>query len=548
MNVFKTEIDDELIYDVLYNRKYQLVINRLSNNSKKILEYFNDIKERHIDIDSFIDYTFCKYIINIEDENEQLNTLKQSIQEKIIGKYQTKSIVEFIEKKYLKIKELTYDTREQLLVANQMMVEIASKNIKSICIENLFKKYNLEFFDNINLFYKENKIMIFRTLTKEEIMNILVEYRINNLFKFIRIHRKEIKESSFYNNIIIKIDLGIKNIIDIYKKEQYYLQFIYLLEDLKDAKIIDIKKEYEKISKQKESFIIENGIRYESKIDLTEQYKQLEEAMKNKDVDSKMRFIQCFVKKRENEYEILLNDIDRIKPPLTDIITGNNHSYYKPFKKICFEKIFLVTSMRIFINIYLKSYGYEELENTLTELFRDIYQYVLFEEENIVLYKQEAENIIKTIKNFMSIKSNYTSYVDVFYISSVLERLLRQIFVVTCLDKNSYIDDCTLKDIFDEKYNSNLRVVVGETLYKWLKFYLYHDIEEKNGFIIKEGLDIRNTISHGKYKVTENLSEMYYILIYLLINLLWSVDLKMIVLPTEETENILVKAFNNLME
>ena len=33
MNVFKTEIDDELIYDVLYNRKYQLVINRLSNNS-----------------------------------------------------------------------------------------------------------------------------------------------------------------------------------------------------------------------------------------------------------------------------------------------------------------------------------------------------------------------------------------------------------------------------------------------------------------------------------------------------------------------------------
>ena len=204
--------------------------------------------------------------------------------------------------------------------------------------------------------------------------------------------------------------------------------------------------------------------------------------------------------------------------------------------------------MRIFINIYLKSYGYEELENTLTELFRDIYQYVLFEEENIVLYKQEAENIIKTIKNFMSIKSNYTSYVDVFYISSVLERLLRQIFVVTCLDKNSYIDDCTLKDIFDEKYNSNLRVVVGETLYKWLKFYLYHDIEEKNGFIIKEGLDIRNTISHGKYKVTENLSEMYYILIYLLINLLWSVDLKMIVLPTEETENILVKAFNNLME
>ena len=79
----------------------------------------------------------------------------------------------------------------------------------------------------------------------------------------------------------------------------------------------------------------------------------------------------------------------------------------------------------------------------------------------------------------------------------------------------------------------------------WLKYYLYHDKEVKNGFIIKEGIDIRNTICHGKYRVTDDLSKIYYILIYLLMNLLWSIDLRMIVYPTNRTERILIKSFKN---
>ena len=89
--------------------------------------------------------------------------------------------------------------------------------------------------------------------------------------------------------------------------------------------------------------------------------------------------------------------------------------------------------MNAFCHIYLKYCGYHELENTLSDLFRDVYQYVLFEEENITLYKQEAENVVNTIKNFMNNKSKYTSYVDVFYISSVLERVMRKIFINTII-------------------------------------------------------------------------------------------------------------------
>ena len=545
MNIFKSGIDNALIYDILYNRKHQLVIKRLINDSKKILKYYNSIQIKTIDIDSFIDYVMCKYIISMENDNEQLNLLKKNIQEKMVINYQIKSIVDFIEKEYLNIKNLTIDTKEQLIVINQIMQEIKEKNIKNISLEKMFRQYSIQFFDNIEYFYKENKNMFFRMLTKDDIVNELVNYSINQLFIFIRVHKNEIKKSQYYNKIIIKIKEGIILLKDVYKKEQYLLQFIYLLEELKDNKVYEIKKEHKSALEEKNRFITENGIMIKNDIDLNEPYEKLEQYMKDDKNDLRIKFIKCFVTQRRKKCEILLNDIDRRKPSLVDMLMGNSHSYYKPFKKMCFENIYLQTSMNAFMDIYIKNYGYEEIENTLENLFRDIYHYIFFQEDDELLYKQEAENIVKTIKNFKDIKSKYTNYVDVFYISSVLERLLSQILISTCLDRNSYIDNCTLKDVFDENVNSNLKVIIGETLYRWLKYFLYIDREEKDGFIIKEGWNIRNTIAHGKYKITDDLSGIYYILIYLLINLLWSIDFRMIVYPTSKTEKILKRSFKN---
>ncbi len=545
MNIFKGGIDETFIYDVLYKRNHQFVIKRIIDNKQKIIEYYESVQEKDIDIDSFIDYIMAKYIISIEDDSGKLEELKENIQEILIAKYQSKKIVKFVEKHYLNISNLTSDTKEQIIATNQMIIEIGNRNIKNVNIEKIFKQYSVIFFDNVRLFYKKNKNTILKLLTFDNIMNDLIAHRINNLFEFIRIHSKEIKESKYYNKIILCVKESIKGSPDIYKKEKNYLQYIYLLEDLKDKNIVNEKKQYETIQKEAYDFLQKNGIKYENKIDLTDSFKQLEKKMKDDKSDSRIKIIQCFVRKTRNKFEILLNDIDRVQPPLTDILMGNSHSYYRPFKKMCFESIYLSTSMNAFCHIYLKYCGYHELENTLSDLFRDVYQYVLFEEENITLYKQEAENVVNTIKNFMNNKSKYTSYVDVFYISSVLERVMRKIFINTCLDNNAYIGDVTLKDIFDEKFNNNLRIIIGESLYMWLKYYLYHDKEVKNGFIIKEGIDIRNTICHGKYRVTDDLSKIYYILIYLLMNLLWSIDLRMIVYPTNRTERILIKSFKN---
>jgi len=550
MNIFKSGIDDDLIYDVIYKRNHQLVLKRIQKSEKKIIEYLQSKDINRLSIDDIIDLSMCKYIINFVNDNEELFEIKQYISEEIINKYSTKQIVEFIEQNYLNLRELTTDTREQLIVIDVILLEIVNKNIKNINIEKLFKKYVIDFFNRVDLFYKSNKNTIFKLLSQKDVNSELVRYKVIDLFSFIRKHSSEIKSSRYYNKII---DITIENINlqkDIYKKSNNYLQLIYLLEDLKYGKVKDIKKDYKSILEERDEYIQENGIITESKLDLTDIYRETEKMIKDDKIDSTTKIIRCFISKRRNNYDIVLSGIDTIKLPLTDILMGHCHSYYMPFKKMCFENIYVKMSMSIFFNIYILNCGYNDLTDLINSLIRDIYKCILFDNnEDEEVYNQIAKNIVKTMKDFMNIEqdenSKYNMYVNSFYIVNILEKFLRDIFIKSCVDRNTYIENCTLKDIFDESVNKNLRVMLGESLYRWLKYYLYHDKEEKNGFIIKEGMDIRNNIAHGNYRETENFSTIYYILIYLLMNVLWKLQIKMITRPTNETEKILKKIFKN---
>ena len=96
MNIFKGGIDETFIYDVLYKRNHQFVIKRIIDNKQKIIEYYESVQEKDIDIDSFIDYIMAKYIISIEDDSGKLEELKENIQEILIAKYQSKKIVKFV--------------------------------------------------------------------------------------------------------------------------------------------------------------------------------------------------------------------------------------------------------------------------------------------------------------------------------------------------------------------------------------------------------------------------------------------------------------------
>ena len=101
MNIFKSGVDENLIYDVLYKRNHQFVIKRVTDNKQKIIEYYESVQEKDIDIDSFIDYIMPKYIISIEDDSGKLEKLKEKNQEILITKYQSIKIVKYVEKEYL---------------------------------------------------------------------------------------------------------------------------------------------------------------------------------------------------------------------------------------------------------------------------------------------------------------------------------------------------------------------------------------------------------------------------------------------------------------
>ena len=547
MNIFDTKINNSLIFDVLYKRRHHLVVKRLVDSSKAIIKYFKQKKITNFSADDLIDYAVCKYILEIEDNQSEINELKEFINKVVLNKYEIKSIVKYIEENYLHIRKLTKNTQLQIILIQEMIDEIKSKNIKQVSISQIFNVYPVDFFDKIDYFYYKNKNTIFKTLYKKQVIEKLVEFRLGKLLIFIRKNKNELRNNKYYSRIIENLIECIECHQDIYRKSEEYLQLIYLFEELKDVRVTKLKEKYKLLLKEKSKYIEKNGIKFEDKIDMTEECNKIDKMMKDINVDEKIKLIRCFLTKNKNRAEILLNRLDEIKPPITDILITNCHSYYRPFKKMCFENIYLKTTMNVFFYSYIKNCGYNKLEEIISNLIKDIYVYIIFDKENIDTYKQESKNIVLTIKRHIESKENikFDSYVNSFYLMNFLEKILRDIFIKACLNRNIYVENCTLKDIFDENYNKNLRNMLGKTLYRWLKYYLYHDNEEKDGFIIEEGMNIRNNIAHKKYIVTENFNGTYEVLLYLTMNLLWQLEMKMLVYPTETTERILKKIFKN---
>lgn len=547
MNIFDTKINNSLIFDVLYKRRHHLVVKRLRDSSKAIIKYFKQKKITNFSADDLIDYAVCKYILEIVDNQNEINELKEFITKVVLNKYEVKPIVKYIEENYLHIRKLTKNTQLQIILIQEMIDEIKNKNIKQVSISQIFKVYPVDFFDKIDYFYYKNKNTIFKTLYKKQVIGKLVEFRLGKLLVFIRKNKNELKNNKYYSKIIENLIESIECQQDIYRKTEEYLQLIYLLEELKDVRVTKLKEKYKLLLKEKLKYIEKNGIKIENKIDMTEEYNKIDKMMQDINVDEKIKLIRCFLTKNKNRYEILLNRLEEIKPPITDILITNCHSYYRPFKKMCFENIYLKTTMSVFFYSYIKNCEYNKLEEIISNLIKDIYVYIIFEKENIDTYKQESKNIVLTIKRHIESKENikFDSYVNSFYLINFLEKTLRDIFIKACLNRNIYVENCTLKDIFDENYNKNLRNMLGQTLYRWLKYYLYHDNEEKDGFIIEEGMDIRNNIAHKKYIITENFNGTYEVLLYLTMNLLWQLEMKMLVQPTETTERILKKIFRS---
>lgn len=364
---------------------------------------------------------------------------------------------------------------------------------------------------------------------------------------YLRKNDRVFKESKKYDRVINFIIEYTLNDNNIYRKYDNVQQLIYFLEHMRDYRIEEIKEKQRIIIEEKNEDIQKNGVKFDTSIDFSDMYKNFKKIVQDENLNEVQKICLIFVSRTNRKGKMAIEFINDIKAPITDILLGNRyHSYYRPFKKMIFESVYFQHEMNLFLNFYLKYVGYDEFEILLAKIIADIHNYILFEKNDEEYYKELSHNIVVTIKRSKKIdKSKFDMYAGSIYLVSFLEKMLRELYIRVCLNKKEYIGIYTLNNIFEEKTCAPLKILIGENLFLWMKYYLYHDEQIIKNAVIREGMDIRNNFAHGVYDLTKDFSKDYYILLFITLNFLLALNINVLTYPTYKTENILKKIIKN---
>lgn len=542
MSIFDSGIDNIFLHSVYYKKSDDYTINRIENKKDEIFKYYDCLNLNKISYDEMLDYAFCKYILEINSTSQTIVEIKNHLIP-IISKFSSNAIDKFICDNYLKISMLKKKEIEKTILIQTVIKEISIRKI--VIDENkLVDNYSLEIFDNKS-FFSIYKKTFWRKFSQKKFIEKLLKYRYINLLNFFKSNNTLFKENKNHDKVVNSIIEYTLGDTDICRKENNCKQLIYFLEYVKSYRVEEIKSCYKKIQKEEEKYIQENGVRIERKVDFTDIYNNLENTFKNSKLSAVQKLSLIFLTHKKNKAIMAIENISNIQPSITDILMGNRaHSYYRPFIKMSLEQIYIRHEMNLFLNYYLKYVGYEEFTNILTSYLYDIYEYIMFENNSRNYYEQYARNIIITIRrneDRINESKKYDLYVNSFYLTSFLEKVLRELYIKSCLLKNEFVETYTLKDIFEDKRNEPLKIILGKNLFMWLKYYLFHDEQIIDGVVIKEGLDIRNNLAHGIYDISQDFSEYYTILLFLTINVILAIENNMLTYPSSKTEQILKK-------
>ncbi len=543
MNIFDSKIDEMYLYNVLHKRSDNYSISRLEKKKDEIIEYFNNLQINTISVDNMLDYAFCKYILELNNDENKFQELKKDII-KIIGKFAEQDVNKFISDNYLNIYKLKITDIQKNILIQLIIKEIIIRKIQ-ININKLLDTYSLIIFDT-KRFLAEYKNAFWKKIAQKSFIQKLLKYRYISFIDFLKGNNVLLKNNKKYDKIINLIIEYTLDDQDVCRKADNSQQLIYFLEYVKDYRVKEIKEKYTDILNDKNNYIQENGVKFDRKIDFSDIYENFDETFQSKKLNEIQKISLIFATRKNNKVCMAVESIKNVQLPITDILIGNRaHSYYRPFVKMVFEQLYLRHEMNLFLNYYLKYVGYEKFEDILTGMISDIYEYIIFENNDKEYYKELSHNIITTIKKYKdSDNTKFDMYASSLFLINFLEKILRELFIKACLDKKEYIGNYTLKDIFEDKRNIALKTLIGEHLFLWIKYYLYHDEEIRNGIVIKEGLDLRNNFAHGTYDLTQDFTNYYYLLLFITLNLLLALEINVITYPTFRTERILKKIIN----
>lgn len=539
-----------------------------------IQEFYKKANYLIVNIDDYINYLFVEYLFKINELDE--NTFKMEYAEDILKikniineikeNYCFKDVLEYIEKNFKEIFEYyskeNCDT-ERNSINIHIRLELRNATIKKVAkyitnkeqeniIEYMTNNDIIIFFDNIEIFKNFKRVFI-EKLDNENIIKKLLYYRYIELLDFLSKNLKLFKESSKYDLII---DAFINNIRDekkhIYQRQRECQNLIQFLKQIKEIKVRKIEKLHKKLICEVNEEIRKTGHSIKQSIDLKETIMEYKELLKKKDTNDFTKLVYPNAININGRNYMLIENVDKIDVGVTSEFFEQD-PYYCSIRIMQVEQFIIPTFNRFLFNYTIKNIGYRRLEKLIIRLIKQVFStlFIEYEEDEI---KKDIKCVIFSMKNCYkkyntNAERNYMYYIHSTYLISYIEKLLRKLYV-SIYERDIYIEDnkITLGSIFKEKDKSKLEILIGENLFKWIRYFLFNVENTHNRFEEKIGYSYRNRICHYRdISAIENTSnKIYYDVIYLFFNLIIALHFNVCNYPCEESEKIIVEQFEKI--
>ncbi|SET16955.1 hypothetical protein SAMN05421676_103110 [Salinibacillus kushneri] len=481
-------------------------IHKLMDNSTEIISYYT-AKEKTVinNIDDYIDLLFLDFVKSFDEFVDIIKPPHNATIKNIINyasafrlDYKNKQIITFINERYDEI--LSYKDKYIRKGLKERTLDYILKFNKGLDFEKitnyLLQQHIIFFIDNIESLYpiikNHNKGLMENLFDENVPFNKLVNYRFEDVCKLcINFHR--LNESRLSQRLANKLFSFIKNEYDSFVEGEppyglvnNFKVMTRTLKIIKNKNYYESKEIYSRLEQLSNDYLENHGQVHEYEISNKEYMNLIEktEEARLHDMDKVFLLSHRFDSNRlwasvleefNNQIEPSIIDMASSPTDTNDYFTLSrqqmNHEFIdKQSVNVAYwlaeDKIDGFFSVLIF-NVQVLS---SELQLTLE----------LGEEMN---YLQSA---IATIYESDNTRQDILIYNTTFYVITLIERILRELFVYYEEDAIFNIEQHTMSKLLDEK--SPIESLVGQHQVNWLRFFL---LKRDN-----IGFDLRNRIAH----------------------------------------------------
>lgn len=492
-------------------------LKNLLENKEFILQYYkNDFKNDLGDINDFINYIFLKIMLEFKecsdllknDAKKELNELLEELN--IINKnILVRNLIKFLKDNYNNVfynkcnEFISYDVKIWYVKLSLNYPEVFDE----IIIKKLIDDETILIFD----YYSNIKKRLSKNLKKKlflekESLEKILKYRSTEFFKFIL--------PGFEENLKIEVLNKLYNIYSdrselFFEKKEQSIGWI-ILQDLEllypiyyksknyfSKEILEKKK---KVSSMLSTLLIESEtIKSKDFIVSSKTYSEYLNILRNKNIDSNVQHLTIthfFEKKIISKLEFCSKNY---KKSFIDFGSSNipNNDFFSTGKILEIDNFIFQEYTNLTVWLYDADNRKYFFDNLLQIVKQNYANLLINISETEIDDDFEALNYCLT-DIFNSKKNhNYNYFTSVFFVISLLEKILRNIYIK--VEKDGFFNSSSATYSLILK-SENMRKLIGNETIKWLKYYLIGEEEV--------GINYRNRIAHFTKIKIGDVSEM----------------------------------------